>query len=70
MDKKKGSGGGEKKKLISEMGGVNLNMKGGVRDGHAVGHGADMREAIKAPAPAVAAPQHAVYEDDDEPPPL
>jgi len=49
VDKKKGAGGGEKKKLISEMGGVNLNMtggmKGGVRDGHAVGHGADMREA-------------------------
>ena len=64
-------GGGGKKKLISEMGGVSL--RGIVHDAPGVIRGGlDMVEAVKPPAPAVAAAQHAVFGDDsdDEPPPL
>lgn len=80
MDTKKNNstagGGGEgvaggKKKLISEMGGVSL--RGIVRDAPGVIKGGlDMVEAVKPPAPAVAAAQHAVFgnDSDDEPPPL
>ena len=67
-----GAGGNGKKKLISQMGGVSL--RGIVRDAPGVIKGGlDMVEAVKPPAPAVAAAQHAVFGDDgsdDEPPPL
>ena len=70
-DKHGDGGDGRKKKLISEMGGVSI--RGIVKDAPGVIKGGlDMVESVKAPAPAVAAAQHAVFGDDsdDEPPPL